>query len=141
MGGRRPARPLGGAFLGLTMSGAVLVAALAGSNTRPCPEFPSPSSLSSPRSAALLGWPMARDEPDPAVWATLPGVGPVRASRLAELAVAGKLRSPADLLQVRGIGIKMAARIAPWIRWPAAKDGPTGTELGAQTTVQSGVSK
>ncbi|MEE2829907.1 MAG: hypothetical protein VX498_12020 [Myxococcota bacterium] len=133
MGGSRSSWTLGGASLGLSMSGVVLVTAWLGSSQPPVPDFPVPAELPSSHSAVLLGWPVACDEPDPAVWAALSGVGPVRGAALAELAVAGKLRSPTDLLRVRGIGIKMAAQIAPWVRWPSAGDQRVGADMSAPT--------
>lgn len=77
-----------------------------------------------PATAAALGWPVRSDEPDPEVWEQLDGVGPALAGRLAAAAAEGALRKPEDLLQVRGIGARMADDLAPSIEWV----GTTGSD-------------
>ncbi len=52
----------------------------------------------------------------------LPGVGPALADRLLAARAAGvQFASPADLRAVKGIGPKLSARLAPWLRF-----GPPG---------------
>jgi hypothetical protein len=92
-------------------------------------DFPSAQDLGDPSLAQHLGWPILASQTDPKIWAQLPGVGPVLAGRLAALAERGDLRSREDLLQVRGIGIKMADRLEPWIQWPQSGDGGGNEEL------------
>ena len=82
----------------------------------PALELPTPPE--EPALAAGLGWPVPHDCSDAAVWQVLPGIGPARAADLAEAAAAGRLRAPADLLRVPGIGSKLAARLEPRIAWP-----------------------
>jgi hypothetical protein len=72
--------------------------------------------------AVQFGWSISPSEPEPRVWAVLPGVGRVLGTRLARAAALGRLRSPRDLLRVRGIGFKMAAQIEPWVEWPEGAD-------------------
>ncbi len=67
--------------------------------------------------AAALGWPVRSDEADPCPWEQLDGVGSTLGARLAGAASQGALRAPEDLLQVRGIGARMAADLAPHITW------------------------
>lgn len=102
--------------------GSLLLAAalIATSQTAP----PVPVDLSTPvgasaATAVALGAPIAPTEVDPAAWAELPGVGPVRAAALARLAAAGSLNQPDDLLRVRGVGINTAARLAGHVAWPS----------------------
>lgn len=76
-----------------------------------------PPAGASARSTAALGWPVDPTEPDPLAWQELDGVGPVLGVRLAEAASTGLLDRPAALLQVRGIGATMAARLEPQVRW------------------------
>ena len=71
------------------------------------------------RTAAVqFGWSISPRESEPKVWSVLPGVGKVLSGRLARQGALGTLRSPPDLLRVRGIGFKMAAQIEPWVEWP-----------------------
>lgn len=74
--------------------------------------------------AVALGAPIAPTEPDPAAWDELPGIGPARAAALAELAAAGALRCPDDLLQARGVGSKTSAAVAGRVAWDAAESLP-----------------
>jgi hypothetical protein len=53
----------------------------------------------------------------------LPGVGPALAGRiLSERRRVGRFRSPRDLLQVHGIGLKTLAKLLPRVSVDAAKD-------------------
>ena len=61
-------------------------------------------------------------------WATLPGVGPVLATRLA----GGRYDRPEDLLAVKGIGPKTLARLRPWLRFPS--DPPPGEAAAGRET-------
>jgi competence protein ComEA len=50
----------------------------------------------------------------------LPGVGPVLAERILSLRADGvQFASPGELQMVKGIGPKLAARLAPHLCWPA----------------------
>lgn len=60
----------------------------------------------------LLGGAIPANCGEPGAWEALPGIGPALGGRLARAAEAGRLLSPADLLQVHGIGTKMAATLA-----------------------------
>lgn len=105
------ASAVGGLFLALIVAAVVLW-------PRPEPPLELPTPPADPVLAAGLGWPVPHDCGDPAAWRALDGIGPARAARLAEAAAAGRLRAPADLLQVPGIGSKLAARLEPRIAWP-----------------------
>ena len=80
------------------------------------------------RRRTALGFPVPDGTSDPDVWDALPGVGPVRARSLAAAAGAGRLRRPADLLQIPGFGTKLSARIAPHIAWRAELDPQESAE-------------
>lgn len=105
------ASAVGGLLLALIVAGVVLW-------PRPEPSLEIPTPPEDPVLAAGLGWPVPHDCGDPEAWQALPGIGPTRAADLAEAAAAGRLRAPADLLRVPGIGSKLAARLEPRIAWP-----------------------
>jgi hypothetical protein len=118
----RPPWTLGAAVLGLILC---LFCAATSSRTPASQfqaplDFPQAGGFDSPRTAQRFGWPISSTESDPRVWAQLRGVGPVLARRLARLGAQGTLLTPRDLLQVRGIGIKMASRLEAWVLWPPA---------------------
>jgi hypothetical protein len=101
--------------LGLLMLAVGLCAALVLSAPGTEPPQPPPRGDQLTISAAervILGWPVPADCPDPEAWEALPGIGPALGGRLAEAAASGLLTSPEDLLQVHGIGTKMAAALA-----------------------------
>ncbi|MCK6455224.1 MAG: helix-hairpin-helix domain-containing protein [Phycisphaerae bacterium] len=71
-------------------------------------------------------------------FARLPGIGPVLAQRITELATADArwgdphrraYEKATDLLRVRGIGEKTLARLAPFLRFdpPGTESRPAGT--------------
>jgi len=123
MESNRPPWTVGASLLGLILAG--ITAAASGSpspEVRPPFDFPGREDFADPGSAQRFGWSISASETDPAVWAQLRGVGPVLARRIADRAALGLLRSPQDLLRVRGIGIKMASRVEPWIFWH--REGP-----------------
>ena len=124
MESHRPPWTLGAAFLGLILCGiTVLGASRQASHGSDLPlEFPGRQDFANSRSAQRFGWSISAGEADPAAWAQLRGVGPVLSGRIAHHAALGLLRSPEDLLRVRGIGIKMASRLEPWVLWSA--EGP-----------------
>jgi len=130
MESHRPPWTLGAAALGLMLCGLTAV----DSSLRPTSRFVAP--LSFPSAVQLgdsglaqrFGWPVEASEPEVRVWAQLPRIGPVLAGRLVALAERGVLRSPADLLQVRGIGFKMASQLEAWVRWPEAAAVETPSE-------------
>jgi hypothetical protein len=72
-----------------------------------------PPAGAGPLQAAAMGWPVACDESDPNVWERLDGVGPALGGRLARAAADGAIQAPSDLLQVHGIGVRMAGVIGP----------------------------
>jgi len=115
----RPAWTLGAASLGLILCGVSALGAPgpADRGIEPPLRFPCRTDLADSGLAQRFGWAIPATETDPTVWAQLRGVGPVLAGRIADRAALGFLRSPADLLQVRGIGIKMAHRLEPWVLW------------------------
>lgn len=76
-----------------------------------------------PVTAAALGWPVLSTCGDPAVWRSLPAIGATRGQRLAEAASRGAFQGQGDLLQVPGIGIKMAALLAPRVSWIGSHPG------------------
>lgn len=103
--------------------GLLILAALLCAFGRPSPPAPpdhtpppEPTHLTAAARVAL-GWPVPSDCVDPVAWEALPGIGPTRARRLAAAAAAGSLRRPDDLLQVHGIGTKMAAALEPRVRF------------------------
>ena len=75
-----------------------------------------------PVTAAALGWPVDHDQPDPLAWQQLDGVGPTLSGRLAGAAAEGALECREDLLRGRGIGARMAADLAPAVRWPDGRE-------------------
>ena len=101
--------------LGLLSLASLLCAALV--LTAPKAERPQPPptvdrlTVSVPEQV-VLGWPVPAGCPDPEAWEALPGIGPALGGRLARAAATGQLTSSADLLQVHGIGTKMAATLA-----------------------------
>jgi len=110
--GREFRDALGGAILALTL----VVPLLLGGGAEPSSTDP----LLRPQDdivAVSLGWPVSPTCADVRVWEGLPGIGPVRAARLADAASRGQLRGPVDLLQVPGIGIKMATLLVPRVEW------------------------
>lgn len=116
----RPSWTLGAAFLGLILCGITALGAPSQSTHKIDPpiDFPGRQDFADSGLAQRFGWSISAGEEDAAAWAQLRGVGPILAGRIAELAALGQLRSPRDLLRVRGIGIKMASRLEPWILWP-----------------------
>ena len=109
---------VGGLLLALILGIAVAIAA------PPPPSVPADLPARPPGVAAVaLGWPISAECGDPAAWEALPRIGPARAAALAEHAAGGHLRAPPDLLQVPGIGIKMAALVAPRVAWTTAGPG------------------
>ena len=117
---------LGALALALVLIAGAVVGVMVGrSGPDPLPLDPGhPPEGASATTAAALGWPVRSDQPDPAVWEQLDGVGPELAGRLAAAAREGALRQPSDLLRVRGIGARMADDLAPTIEWV----GATGSE-------------
>ena len=99
----------------LVLSSFLLLRLLLPARPSPTPEFP--DRPADAVAAAAFGFPLDASNPDPAAWRELPGVGPRLAQALALAASEGLLRGPDDLLRVPGIGIKMAADLAPRIRW------------------------
>mgnify|MGYP002633854212 CR=1 FL=1 len=77
-----------------------------------------------PALQAAFGAPVSSNCDDPRAWEALPGIGPKRADLLADAARQGLLRQPDDLLRVQGIGIKMAAVLAPRVHWQAPASAP-----------------
>ena len=118
----RPPWTLGAAVLGLILCAfcAATSPGTPASRFQAPLDFPRVETFESPRLAQRFGWPISPTESDPRVWAQLRGVGPVLARRLARLGAQGRLLTPRDLLQVRGIGIKMAGRLEAWVLWPSA---------------------
>jgi len=53
-------------------------------------------------------------------WDRLPGIGPVLAEAIVARRDTGGIRSPEDLLAVRGIGPRTLEKLSPWVRWPPA---------------------
>lgn len=130
----RPPWTLGAAALGLILC--MFCAATSGgtsaSRFQAPLDFPQAETFESPRMGQRFGWPISPTESDPRVWAQLRGVGPVLARRLARLAAQGRLLTPQDLLQVRGIGIKMASRLEAWVLWPSSPR--TDSEASPETS-------
>lgn len=65
--------------------------------------------------------------------AALPGIGPVLAARIvADRAAHGPFAGPADLQRVRGIGPRLASRLAPRLRFapPPRPAAPSGAPSG-----------
>ena len=127
---QRANRALGGLILAL-----VLAPGLA-SGLLPPPPAPAPP-LEPPADAAVaaeLGWPIASNESDPAVWSSLAGIGPARARGLAEAAARGELLGPDDLLRVPGFGIKMAAVVADRVAWPGAHTSSSTRSSGVKAS-------
>ena len=118
----RPAWPVGAALLGILLLGLLGLGRLdSGASDRsssPHIMFPEREHFVDRTAAVQFGWSISPRESEPKVWAVLPGVGKVLAGRLARQGALGTLRSPPDLLRVRGIGFKMAAQIEPWVEWP-----------------------
>ena len=91
-------------------------------STEPSDSLDLPQHLE-PRTHVAFGGLVEAWEADPAVWLELSGVGPTLSGRLAAAASRGELRRPDDLLQVPGIGVRMAAMLAPSIRWDGRGPG------------------
>ena len=110
---------MGAALLGILLLGLGGLLSLASDrSSSPHILFPVREHLVERTAAVQFGWSISSRESEPRVWAVVPGVGKVLAVRLAREGALGTLRSPADLLRVRGIGFKMAAQIEPWVEWP-----------------------
>lgn len=113
MDDQRAQRALGGILLALVL----IPALLPGADPAP-PPLDRPSD---PVVAAALGWPLDPAEPDPAVWSTLPGIGPSRAALLADAAARGGISCPDEVLRLPGFGIKMAAVVSSRVSWSTSK--------------------
>jgi hypothetical protein len=122
----RARRALGGLILALILAPAGWSAPAAAPPVLVAPDPPA--------AAAALGWPIAAGETNPAVWQTLPGIGPSRAEVLAAAAAQGSLQQPDDLLRLPGFGIKMAGAVAPRVLWAAEE--PSSTTFGFRTEHQ-----
>lgn len=122
--GRQHSDALGGIVLALIL----LTAGLADGGV----ELIADDALSRPEDdsiAVSLGWPISPQCGEARVWEALSGIGAARAAALSGAASHGQLRVPADLLRVPGIGIKMAALLAPRVEWARPGTVPVQQEL------------
>ncbi|MCO4768785.1 MAG: hypothetical protein KDA24_02060 [Deltaproteobacteria bacterium] len=114
--------------MGATVLGLILAVGILLPSERVTAGFEPPDQPDSIADAVAIGWQIPATCADPLAWEALPAVGPSRAAVLSRAAADGALRSPSDLLQVPGIGIKMAALLTPRIRFPSAERAVGGPD-------------
>ena len=70
-----------------------------------------------------VGEPVRASSATPSDWVALPGIGPKTAEKIRDHTDRfGPIRSRADLLQVRGVGIKTIDRVEPFLDFETGVD-------------------